>query len=224
MSWCANPLCGKAGPLEAHHVIHRSQLGKDTPDNIVMICPDCHRRHHELGLLKIEHDDGGIRFTDLETGETALHRPIPQEAAGPSGVTDAAALVLNFLDLDAFSAAIHNEPDEVLAALYDQVREIKHRAWQAQAAIIAELQSRANYGDEALKGIAERLGTSVRTAQYRGKIYREILADEETAGLAARGTVSKTRKVLTASSLPLASSAWEGPGGRPPRRLRNRRT
>ncbi len=185
MPWCANPLCGKASFLEEHHVTHRSQLGKDTPDNRVLICHECHRRHHDLGVLDIIHDPEGVRFTDRETGETAVHRPIPQEATGPSSVTDAAALILNFLDLDAFSAAIHSEPDEVLAVLYDQVREIKHRSWQAQAAIIAELQSRANYGDEATRGIAERLGTSVRTAQYRGKIYREILAHEETADVGA---------------------------------------
>jgi len=100
-------------------------------------------------------------------------------------VTDAAALILNFLDLEAFANLIHDEPDETLAVLYDQVREIKHRAWQAQAAIISELQSRANYGDEAVKGVADRLNISVRTAQYRGKIYREILSNEETADVGA---------------------------------------
>ena len=185
MPWCVNPLCGKTFGLEKHHVVHRSQLGSNDDENLADICPTCHRRHHDLGLLLIERDPEGIRFTDLETGETAVHRPIPQEATGPSDVTDAAALILNFLDLAPFAHAIRDEPDEVLAVLYDQVREIKHRAWQAQAAIIAELQERANYGDEAIKGIAERLGISARTAQYRGKIYREILGNVKTADVGA---------------------------------------
>lgn len=181
MPWCANPLCGRTFGLEEHHIQHRSQLGTDDPENLVLICRECHQRHHDLGLLVIERVAEGVRFTDRETGETAIHRCIPQEADGPSGITDAAALILNFFDLTSFSQAIKGEPDEVLSVLYDQVREIRKRAWQAQAAIIAELQERANYGDEATKGIAERLGISVRTAQYRGKIYREILGHPETA-------------------------------------------
>lgn len=185
MPWCANPLCGKTSFLEEHHVTHRSQLGKDNLDNLVRICHDCHTRHHGLGLLRIEHEGEGVRFTDLESGETALYTFIPQEASGPSDVTDAAALILNFFDLPAFVGAIRREPDEVLSALYDQVREIKHRAWQAQAAIIGELQSRANYGDVAVKGVAERLGITVRTAQYRGKIYREILDNPDCADVGA---------------------------------------
>jgi len=185
MPWCVNPLCGKAIRLERHHVTHRSQLGSDDPANLVDICEECHRRHHDLGALLIEHDGEGIRFTDLESGETALYTFIPQEAQGPSDVTDAAALIINFLDLSEFVSAIKREPDEVLSVLYDQVREIKHRAWQAQAAIIGELQERANYGDAALKGIADRLGITVRTAQYRGKIYREILSNPKNADVGA---------------------------------------
>ncbi len=185
MLWCANPLCGKTSFLEQHHIVHRSQLGTDDDENLVLICRDCHRRHHDLGVLLIEAEEGGVRFTDLETGETAVHRRIPQVATGPSDITDAAALILNFLDLASFSQAIKGEPDEVLEHLYDQMREIKHMAWQAQAAIIAELQERANYGDEAVRGIAERLGISIRTAQYRGKIYREILGHPETADVGA---------------------------------------
>ena len=185
MPWCVNPLCGKAIRLERHHVTHRSQLGSDDPENLVDICEECHRRHHDLGTLLIEHEGNGVRFTDLESGETALYTFIPQEAQGPSDVTDAAALIINFLDLPEFVSAIKREPDEVLAVLYDQVREIKHRAWQAQAAIIGELQERANYGDAALKGIADRLGITVRTAQYRGKIYREILGNPQCADVGA---------------------------------------
>ena len=36
--------CRKAGRLEVHHVIKRSQGGADTPDGLVALCPACHRR------------------------------------------------------------------------------------------------------------------------------------------------------------------------------------
>ncbi|HZG16931.1 MAG TPA: HNH endonuclease [Candidatus Bathyarchaeia archaeon] len=39
-------LCGRIDGLEAHHVIYRSQLGKGTEDNIVMLCFQCHHRAH----------------------------------------------------------------------------------------------------------------------------------------------------------------------------------
>ncbi len=185
MTWCVNPLCGKTFRLENHPVNHRSRLGDDEAHNLVRICGDCHTRHHDRGLLRIEHEGDGVRFTDLESEETALYTFIPQEASGPADVTDVAALILNFFDLPTFVSAIKCESDEALSVLYDQIREIKHRVWQAQAAIIGELQARANYGDAAVRGVAERLGIAVRTAQYRGKIYREILNNPQYADVGA---------------------------------------
>lgn len=181
MSWCANPLCGKTLGLEEHHIVHRSHLGTDEPENRILICGECHRRHHDLGTLEIASAENGVLFTDMKTGEIRLHRRVAQEAERPSELTTAAVLVIDFLDLSTFVAAIQQEPDEVLATLYGQMREIKQRVWQVQAAIIAELQERANYGDEATQGIAGRLNTSPRTVQYRGKIYREILSHPESA-------------------------------------------
>ena len=34
--------------LEAHHVIRLADGGKDTIDNVVAICPNCHRKVHVL--------------------------------------------------------------------------------------------------------------------------------------------------------------------------------
>ena len=50
-------LCGEAAPfqdnngipyLESHHVIWLSQGGSDTLDNVVALCPNCHRKMHVL--------------------------------------------------------------------------------------------------------------------------------------------------------------------------------
>ena len=50
-------LCGKKGPfkdnfgrpfLETHHVKWLSKGGKDSIDNIVALCPNCHRKMHYL--------------------------------------------------------------------------------------------------------------------------------------------------------------------------------
>lgn len=52
-------LCDKAAPftdkygnpfLEVHHVKYLSQKGTDTIDNVVALCPNCHRKIHQLEL------------------------------------------------------------------------------------------------------------------------------------------------------------------------------
>jgi 5-methylcytosine-specific restriction endonuclease McrA len=40
-------LCGLSGALECHHVVYRSQLGKGTENNLVMLCVRCHDKAHE---------------------------------------------------------------------------------------------------------------------------------------------------------------------------------
>lgn len=37
--------------LHPHHIIFRSQGGKTEPDNIAMVCPDCHSKRHNLRVL-----------------------------------------------------------------------------------------------------------------------------------------------------------------------------
>lgn len=39
-------ICGKTGKIDLHHVKPRSQGGKDTDDNLVALCRECHMRHH----------------------------------------------------------------------------------------------------------------------------------------------------------------------------------
>jgi len=38
--------CGKFGPMQFHHVQHRSKGRIDSLDNIVGLCPMCHGRQH----------------------------------------------------------------------------------------------------------------------------------------------------------------------------------
>lgn len=48
---CQN--CGARGAdvrLEVHHIRHRMDGGSDRPDNLVTLCHECHRRHHEEGM------------------------------------------------------------------------------------------------------------------------------------------------------------------------------
>ena len=44
--WCGRPSVDGIG-LHLHHVIRRSQLGKNTEDNLVTLCFDCHMKLHD---------------------------------------------------------------------------------------------------------------------------------------------------------------------------------
>jgi 5-methylcytosine-specific restriction endonuclease McrA len=39
--------CGHHKKLTRHHIIPKSENGQDNPDNIMMLCIECHRREHE---------------------------------------------------------------------------------------------------------------------------------------------------------------------------------
>ena len=39
-------LCGSTSLLQAHHIIYRSQGGKDTLDNLILLCLYCHEKVH----------------------------------------------------------------------------------------------------------------------------------------------------------------------------------
>lgn len=46
--------CGRGEPLEAAHIIPRSRInadgGAEHPDNIIPLCPPCHRAQHAGSL------------------------------------------------------------------------------------------------------------------------------------------------------------------------------
>ena len=58
---CKN--CGRAKGLELAHLVARSQGGEDSEKNLLLLCAECHRAHHD-GRLKIERviKDGGHEF------------------------------------------------------------------------------------------------------------------------------------------------------------------
>lgn len=52
-------ICGKTGKIDLHHVKPRSQGGKDTDDNLVALCRECHTRHHSEEHIDFVLVDGG---------------------------------------------------------------------------------------------------------------------------------------------------------------------
>ena len=60
-SFCC--VCGRTGPLHAHHVIFRSQGGEDGPT--VPLCPDCHAHVH-LRTLYIAESGEGFTWTRVD--------------------------------------------------------------------------------------------------------------------------------------------------------------
>lgn len=75
---CRNPRCKRRNNLHVHHIIFRSQRGKDTSSNLVTICHNCHDQIHtpaeNIGKLIILAKSGdpkdtpnadlGLRFID----------------------------------------------------------------------------------------------------------------------------------------------------------------
>jgi len=70
---CENkaPFCDKYGSpfLETHHVEYLSKGGKDSIENVVALCPNCHRRIHNL---KLESDSNFLK-QKLEKHKQAFH-------------------------------------------------------------------------------------------------------------------------------------------------------
>ena len=50
--WCE--VCGKPGNVHVHHIrpIGFSRTGNDTPDNLISLCPICHRKVHDGNIPK----------------------------------------------------------------------------------------------------------------------------------------------------------------------------
>jgi hypothetical protein len=165
--------CGATG-VEWHHVVPRAQGGVDGPQ--VPLCRNCHtRRHNEE--LQIRQQDGTYAFIERDTGEITIRRLVPQLASSSSQLVNEARAIQHWLEVIVYSGKLKDEPTEVLKTLYDDLRELKHRAWMAQAAVISEFQSRSSYGDHMAAHVAEALGCSERTVQSRGQIFREIIAN-----------------------------------------------
>ncbi len=38
--------CGRREQLQIHHLVHRSQSGADSEENLIMLCASCHRSMH----------------------------------------------------------------------------------------------------------------------------------------------------------------------------------
>lgn len=51
-------LCGGCG-AHIHHIVFRSQGGKDTADNLVTLCGGCHERAH--GVIRSRYTQAQIR-------------------------------------------------------------------------------------------------------------------------------------------------------------------
>jgi predicted HNH restriction endonuclease len=67
--------------LHCHHLIHRSQLGSDTLENLVSLCAQCHRRHHD-GRLSIEGEPQGLLTFTVRDSKGTITR-ICNSAAPP---------------------------------------------------------------------------------------------------------------------------------------------
>ena len=59
---CQNPYCEHGQPIDPpHHIVKRSQGGKDEPENLITLCHPCHDKIHARGTLDIK----GV-YPDLE--------------------------------------------------------------------------------------------------------------------------------------------------------------
>ncbi|WP_173611626.1 HNH endonuclease [Brevibacillus sp. M2.1A] len=45
-------LCARGDSLQCHHHVYRSQLGKGTEDNLVMLCVSCHELAHSSKVVR----------------------------------------------------------------------------------------------------------------------------------------------------------------------------
>lgn len=39
-------VCGRPGPTQSHHIIPKAAGGPDIPENLIALCPACHRDAH----------------------------------------------------------------------------------------------------------------------------------------------------------------------------------
>jgi hypothetical protein len=175
-------VCGSTDGLQAHHVVFRSQGGKEE-DNLVLICRRCHAKRHEE-LIDIQIDGDEVVVLDRETGEITRRSLVPHRATRPSKILDYAYAVSNWLDVMLFGDLLRAEPDEVLVQLFYKLREVGDKCWRAAAAIVAEIQRRASYGDSAVEQAARKIGISRCNAYFLAQIHNTLLTNPECAAAA----------------------------------------
>jgi len=44
---CGNPICRTIITLDIHHIVQVSEEGKDNPNNLLALCPNCHSLFHK---------------------------------------------------------------------------------------------------------------------------------------------------------------------------------
>ena len=59
-------ICSTPYGLDAHHIVPRSLVQCDDPENLVVLCRDCHRRVHEKKI------DLGMHLTRAEAAKSVL--------------------------------------------------------------------------------------------------------------------------------------------------------
>lgn len=47
---CGNPACRCVVTLDMHHLDPVGEGGSDDPNNLIALCPNCHRRHHNSDI------------------------------------------------------------------------------------------------------------------------------------------------------------------------------
>lgn len=47
--WYRCRACGSGQNLQIHHILYRSHGGTDDPDNLVLLCRECHQAAHGIG-------------------------------------------------------------------------------------------------------------------------------------------------------------------------------
>lgn len=173
--YCTNPMCGKAEGLENHHIVLRSQGGGNEPENKVFLCGDCHRRRHEE-KLQVETVPEGVRFTDKETGETALFTRAPHVAVAPDLALFAEAqAVERWFDIRGFAQRLKPMSREELIEFHGLLRELYRRLWVLTAGVVSELHSRTNYSTEGEVQLAKDLAVARATVYRRSRLFRELL-------------------------------------------------
>ncbi len=62
---CTHPLCNQRRWLHIHHLVHWEDDGPTVPANLICLCPEHHRQHHQ-GVFSIEGnpEEGTLHFLD----------------------------------------------------------------------------------------------------------------------------------------------------------------